>query len=729
MLVKDAMTRTSIKFFENDYIEETARMVLNTGLKGGLVYNIQDALRGYFSSEDLLAGFVQGKRQLAELTRTDFHFVDEMQELKTVKFADEVLLPVMNKHCEVTGFLSKEQYLLAYAKVTQVELSRLDAIFNSAHNGILSIDRHGKITSINPPAERMALTTKEKAIGKFLTDVVTPSGLLNVVRTGKGHTEKYQVGNRMYLTHRQPIFDGEEVVGAVGVFQDISELEFMSNELDSVKQILNELDTILNHSSDGICITDQHGNVIKSNERFQELFREKSHSHHDQQTSEKPNTAENRPLGENQPPNQTRSPRENQHPERKSSNNQRPTPPSLPSLLEKMVKQAASEGRPCNVMETNKFNRNSLIISAIPIKNSKNGIERIVINVKDMTEMDELRHELEKTKSILEHMHQAENADSFIAISSKMKRLMETVVQVAKVDVTVLLTGESGVGKEEIAKLIQESSPRADQPFIKVNCGAIPESLIESELFGYEGGAFTGALKKGKPGLFEQANNGTLFLDEVGEIPLHLQVKLLRVLQEMEITRVGATLPVKVDVRVIAATNQDLQELVKEGSFREDLFYRLNVIPIPIPPLRQRMEDIPLLIDAYAKKFASKYNRQLRFSKEAIHVLTGYHWPGNVRELVNILERLYVTTPTADVREEDILEVLGDRHQRAAGQKAIVVNEILPLRIAVEELERALILKASQTEKSYRGIARVLEVNASTIVRKVKKLEGGHPRS
>jgi PAS domain S-box-containing protein len=684
LLVKDAMTSTSIKYFENDYIEVVANRLLESRVKGGLVYNIKDELVGCFTEHDLLGGLLKNKKTLSDIHETNFYFLNEWDELKNMKENDQEIWPVLSKNGQISGFLTKDQYLASYARLSQLEVSRWDAIFNSAHNGILSIDLEGKITSINPPAEKMAMTSKEKAIGRFLTDVVTPSGLLNVIRTGKGHTEKYRVGKRMYLTHRTPLYDGEALVGAVGVFQDISEIEFVSNELESVKQLLKEQETVLDNSTDGICITDGEGAMIKSNQSFRQLFNLHSHTEH-----------------------------------------------GAPDFMKEIVNRVIVKGKRQNVIESCKDNDNSLIISANPIKNSSNEkIERIVIYVKDMTEFDALRNELEKTKSLLETLNLVEKTGSFIAESSEMKRLIEIVEQVAKVDVTVLLTGESGVGKEEIAKLIQQASPRVEQPFIKVNCGAIPETLMESELFGYEGGAFTGALKKGKAGLFEQANNGTIFLDEIGEIPTHLQVKLLRVLQEMEITRVGSSTPKKIDVRVIAATNKNLQELVQEGNFREDLFYRLNVIPISIPPLRKRLEDIPLLIDTYSRMFASKYDKHLRFSKKAIHVFSSYRWPGNVRELVNILERLYVTATNYEVNENDVLSLFNKADGQNAGvNKAIVVNEILPLKEAIEELERELIYKASLTEKSYRGIARALKVNPSTIVRKVKKLEGGPLKS
>ncbi len=675
MLVKDAMTRTSIKFFENDYIDRAAKTLLESQMKGGLVYNVRDELAGCFTEHNLLEGLLNQHKVLSEIYQTDFCFLNEMDELNNIKLNDQEIWPILNKSRQITGFLTKEQYLAAYARTSQVELSRMDAIFNSAHNGILSIDLEGRITSMNPPAEKMAMTTKEKALGKFLTDVVTPSGLLNVIRTGKGHTEKYRVGKRKYLTHRTPLYDGKTLVGAVGVFQDISEIEFVSSELESVKQLLKEQETILDNSTDGICITDGEGAIIKCNQSFRQLFDVRNES---------------------------------------------------PDYIKDIARQVEAKGRSHNIMETSKDNKNSLIITANPIKNSSNQIDRVVINVKDMTEFDALRSELAKTKSILEHMHLSERSETFIAKSPEMERLLETVQQVAKVDVTVLLSGESGVGKEEIAKLIQQSSPRSEGPFIKVNCGAIPESLMESELFGYEGGAFTGALKKGKAGLFEQADNGTIFLDEIGEIPNHLQVKLLRVLQEMEINRVGSSKTTKIDVRVIAATNRDLKELVVEGSFREDLFYRLNVIPIAIPPLRRRVEDIPILIDAYARMFAAKYHKHLKFTKKAIQVLTNYQWPGNVRELVNMIERIYVTASNPEVGEQEVLSLFSKGDNQGMSQdQAIVVNQLLPLKEAVDLLERELIYKASQSEKSYRGIARVLEVNPSTIVRKVKKLEGG----
>lgn len=253
---------------------------------------------------------------------------------------------------------------------------------------------------------------------------------------------------------------------------------------------------------------------------------------------------------------------------------------------------------------------------------------------------------------------------AFIAESPAMKLVSEMVAQVAEARATVLITGESGVGKEVVAKAIHRLSPRSDKPFVAVSCAALPETLLESELFGYEKGAFTGA-QSSKLGRFEAANDGTLFLDEIGEIPLSIQVKLLRVLQEREVERLGGSKPVRVDVRLVAATNRDLQTAVDEGIFRLDLLYRLQVIEVKVPPLRERLEDILPLAEHFLEKFASENGRErMRLSQEALEVMLGYAWPGNVRELENTVERAVVL---ADRDQSELgAKLLPSHIQRAA---------------------------------------------------------------
>jgi transcriptional regulator with PAS, ATPase and Fis domain len=304
--------------------------------------------------------------------------------------------------------------------------------------------------------------------------------------------------------------------------------------------------------------------------------------------------------------------------------------------------------------------------------------------------------------------------------SRQMKKVMEMSVHVGKFDCTVLIQGESGVGKEIIAQTIVQSSERKEGPFIKINCGAIPETLLESELFGYEKGAFTGADPKGKTGMFEMANKGTILLDEVGEIPISLQVKLLRVLQEKEIIRVGGTKPIKLNIRIIAATNQNLEEMVREGTFREDLYYRINVVSIIIPPLRKRPDDIPALTKHFLHKFNKKYNLNKSISPQLQDLLLTYPWPGNVRELQNLIENLVILTQD-DVITPEHLPAKFLEHRNNVTPNLVEINKILPLKEAVNILETNLIKEAMQRFGTTRRAASILKVDQSTLVRKMQK--------
>jgi len=282
-----------------------------------------------------------------------------------------------------------------------------------------------------------------------------------------------------------------------------------------------------------------------------------------------------------------------------------------------------------------------------------------------------------------------------------------------------LITGETGSGKEVISKLIHRTSKRSEGPFVVVNCGAIPENLLESELFGYEKGAFTGANKEGKIGLIEVASEGTLLLDEVGELPLSSQVKILRVMQENQIMRVGGLKPIKANVRFLAATNKNLKEMIKNKTFREDLFYRLNVVPIHIPPLRERREDILPLARFFLQKYNSQYNLNKSFSQETLYSLETHSWPGNVRELDNFIERLIVCS------KEDIIapdnETMIDYFGNTLFGNRIIVTDIIKLKEARNLLEEQLITRALGLFCSSRKAAHVLGVDHSTIVRKAKK--------
>lgn len=306
---------------------------------------------------------------------------------------------------------------------------------------------------------------------------------------------------------------------------------------------------------------------------------------------------------------------------------------------------------------------------------------------------------------------------NIISVSEKMEEVIRMAVKVANTKATILLRGESGTGKELLARAIHYEGNRSRGPFIALNCAALPETLLEAELFGYEKGAFTGAYTS-KPGKFELANGGTIFLDEIGDVSQTIQVKLLRVIQEQTFERLGGTKPIKVDVRIIAATNRDLERMVKEGKFREDLYWRLNVVPIFIPPLRERREDIPLLIDHFLEKFGKEYNKRVKMTKGALEVLLSYNWPGNVRELENTMERIIVLTEKEIIDEEDIPSYIREATKK---QPSSLVRGN-SLTEDVENLERERILDAlMKTNFNKSKAAKLLGITLRQIGYKIRK--------
>jgi PAS domain S-box-containing protein len=368
-----------------------------------------------------------------------------------------------------------------------------------------------------------------------------------------------------------------------------------------------------------------------------------------------------------------------------------------------------------------------LLITATPVFNSSGKIEIIVENCRDITELDKMKYNLEKTKKQMElYKTEVENLrkkelsfeDKLIYKSRKFKSIIDMIHRVSNIDPTILLLGESGTGKSAIAKYIHKNSSRSDGPFITINCATISPSLFESELFGYVPGAFTGAHKNGKIGLVELANRGTLFLDEVGEIPLNLQSKFLELIQEHRFTPVGAVEPKLIDVRIISATNKDLSNLVKEKSFREDLYYRLKVIDLHIPSLMERSDDLEELISYFLKKYNHKYKLNREFSKESINILIKYHWPGNIRELQHIIERIVITIPNKIIDPHDLPSYIYSDFITYSDRDKI---ELRHLDETLEEVQKTIVLKAYNDLKSSYKVAKALGISQSRSNRMIRK--------
>ncbi|MFG0585768.1 sigma-54 interaction domain-containing protein [Pseudomonas sp. zjy_9] len=386
------------------------------------------------------------------------------------------------------------------------------------------------------------------------------------------------------------------------------------------------------------------------------------------------------------------------------------------------------EGKALSLMQSVSQGKR-LLVSGTPIFAEDGRVRYVVSTVRDMTELLRMKHErdelqqLRKLRSSTAKLHAGQRDDlldtSPVANLPASGRVFALARQVAASDVKVLLQGETGVGKTLIAQYIHKSSSRAAQPFLALNCGALPENLIEAELFGYVAGAFTGAGSKGKRGLLELAHQGTVFLDEIGDLPLALQVKLLKVIEESRFIPVGGLELKEVDVRIVTATHHDLRAMVSEGRFRADLYYRLNVVPIHVPALRERREEIQPLLDFYLAEFNQRYGRELSWGLEALDALTDYDWPGNIRELINLVERLVVTCSAGSVELFDLPEEM--RAVRGARDD----EHLLPLRKQVEQLERRLIRQALVQHKTTREAARVLGLSQATLVQKMKRWEQG----
>lgn len=574
------------------------------------------------------------------------------------------------------------------------EALELQTIFNSSINGIIIVNGEGRITKCNGTAQNLLDLELTSAIGADARKLLPEMRLHEILESGfQQHAERVDYRNRVLICNKIPVIDEGKgvVVGGVVIIQDALGYQAVLEELSAVQSISKRLDAIIESSYDGIYITDGKANTLMVNKAYENLTGLKREDL----------------LGHNM----------------------------LELERNKIVSQSATllvlkENKTTTIEQEFKTGKKVLVTST-PIFDEDGSVAMVVTNVRDITSLIKLQEQLEQNKELAERYYseieemrlQFIDSEDLVVQDEKMFETLRIAKRVAKVDTTVLILGETGVGKEEVAKFIHKNGTRKNKVFMKVNCGAIPENLIESELFGYEKGAFTGANKDGKPGLFEFADEGTLFLDEVGELPLDMQVRLLRVLQEQEIVRIGGLSPIKVDVRILAATNRSLEEMVKEKTFREDLYYRLNVVPLTIPPLRERKGDILPLIRYYTSTLNEKYGWTRAFASSALKVLYDYQWPGNVRELKNLVERALLMNEDELITDVELAKTIGFEGTTGRvvdGEKGD--NDPLPnLKEALDDLESQLIERAYARHGNVRSAAKALGIDASTLVRKRQK--------
>ncbi|MGH1045748.1 MULTISPECIES: sigma 54-interacting transcriptional regulator [Bacillus] len=598
---------------------------------------------------------------------------------------------VKNEVDELTGYIRREDVFAELFKQENQSVDILKIILTSIPMGIFIVDREKKIVNCNESGLKMIKSTPEKVMNVPAELIFNGEHINNVFTKGKTILNQLQITNEMgVLVDYSPIpnFD-QSIEGMVIIVQDLPMVEDMAMEIEYIKDLNEDLHAILSSIYDEILVVNHKGELIRYSETVINDFWGSSLKDL---------------LGKNL----------------LELENKGLFSPSVTRLvLEKQKK--------VSVVQETKSGRKILAVGN-PVFNENGELHRIIIASRDITEATRLKTELHEIKKISEQykkeLDDFKNKDRFlkklIYCSPKMEQIINQAKKIADFSSNVLISGESGVGKEVIAQAIHQLGNRSSKPFLKLNCGAIPETLLESELFGYTKGAFTGADKNGKEGYFKRADQGILFLDEIGEMPLHLQVKLLRVLQEQEVIPIGSTIPTKINVQIIAATNKSLEKMVESGTFREDLFYRLNVIPLRVPPLRERMEDVPVLAFHFLQQLNEKYNKNYHLTPDALSLLEFYSWPGNVRELQNMIERLVVSADDPVIEAEFVSKFLTTGYDFKKSKPAI--TRVLPLQEALHSVEEQLILLAMKQYKTTTKAAKALGISQSSVSRKYQKI-------
>jgi PAS domain S-box-containing protein len=571
-------------------------------------------------------------------------------------------------------------------------------VLDSMANGVIAIDREGTIIVFNDAAARLLGVEKGKALGKNLLSIVPNSGLVNVLRTGEAETGRPQpVRSRTVIANRAPMFRDGELIGAVSVFQDVTEMEKMSRELDSTRALVRTLEEVLAGAGEWMVVVDANGIVTMISEEYARFN----------------GTTVADAVGKH-----------------------------ATQVIENTRMHVVAKTGVAEIGERQTIHGRALIVNRIPLRDGDRVIGaygRVVFKTVEQlrelaSKMNLLESKVKYYEEELTHLRGARYTfGSIVGAGAAITAAKEEAERASRTDSTVLLRGETGTGKELFAHAIHAAGPRRAGPFIKLNCAAVPAELLESELFGYEEGAFTGARRGGKPGKFELAAGGTLFLDEIGDMPLPMQAKLLRVLQEKEVDRVGGTGSRRVDLRLIAATARNLEEMVGQGIFRADLYYRVNVIPIRIPPLREHPEDLGAIAEAFlARLSADTGEPKRRLSAELLEILRAYPWPGNVRELQNGLERAVAMSPREVLRPEHFLGHLlrfahGSREEATPGTKEVDGEETwaMPpgsLASVKAEAERSAILSALAAVGGNRTrAAELLRIHRVKLHEKIKR--------
>ncbi|MFE5427133.1 sigma 54-interacting transcriptional regulator [Peribacillus simplex] len=568
--------------------------------------------------------------------------------------------------------------------------AKMDLILNTTSEGMVVIDHEGFIIMFNDSAERASDTKREDVIGRHIKDFIPSTGLLRVMKTNqKEVNQEITLRNGMELiTTRIPLVNADkEIIGAFSVFRNKTEAVQLAEQITDLKEIQTMLQAIIQSSDEAISVVDDQGRGLLINPAYTRIT----------------GLTKTQVIGK---------------------------PASIDiyegESMHMKVLQTKKPVRGVNMRVGPKHKEVIVNVAPIIVDGCLKGSVGVI---HDVSEIQALTHELNRARQIIRTLQAKYSFDDIIGASEEMKLPIEQARLSARTPATVLLRGESGTGKELFAHAIHNASDRKFNKFVRVNCAAISESLLESELFGYDEGAFTGASRGGKVGFFEEANQGSIFLDEIGELPANIQAKLLRVLQEKEIIRVGGTKPIPINVRVIAATNINLEQAIANGSFREDLYFRLNRMPIFIAPLRKRKDDLRELAEHLINKINQEYGRSIEgITAAAIHKMQIYNWPGNVRELENILGRAIIfmklNETVIDIHHiPDFIEEIPLKQEKLLMKPSGYVSG-KPLSEIIDQYEAEIIQQAFHTHKGNKTLtAKALGISVRNLYYKMEKLK------
>ena len=563
-----------------------------------------------------------------------------------------------------------------------------------SNHGVIATDKDGRIQFVNKRAREILKFIKTKMNGVHIAKLLpkTSEMVAQCLATGKPQLERQIAGKRVNLiVNINPIIENKTVTGCVCNFLRLDEFESTAWKLESFDFLDRQFKTVFESSSDGIWICDKNGRVVLINRASEKLGGLKKEDIIGTKVSD---LVKKRKLYSNY-----------------------------------VTDEVIQTKRVVSQLQHVKNTKKTVLCTGIPVFDRNGRVSLVVINERDITQLEALKIQLEETrkekdryKNELTELSMLElKRQKIVSESDQMREILKTALKLARLEVTdILLLGESGTGKGLLAKFIHNNSKRKKKPFIQINCAALPENLLEAELFGYEKGAFSGAREQGKPGLFELAHEGTLFLDEIGELPFSVQAKLLKYLDDHKVQRLGGIKTKAIDCIIIAATNQDIEKFVGQKKFRKDLFYRLNILTIKIPPLRERPEDIFELANSFLHQYNRKYKQKKKLNPLALSLLQSYSFAGNVRELKNIIKKAVVMSEE-EVIDSVILssigkEVLEDRWEVRGSDKKI--NNLVDM---LSALEKEMLKNAMRHCKSTREMARFLNISQPTVVRKLKK--------